>query len=180
MPDSVQPISLNNPPKTIIEETPQFGMWVGFLYIIYFIALYVWATSFGNILHEIVNRYIHDPLEVEEALRAFWGFWGRDYLIKWSLAAMIVFYPVFAVVHILIQRFMISRPEIVNIRARKILIYITLVGTFLISCYQLVKFVYSYLDGTITLKTFVHFGVTLAIASLIFIYYFLQIKVDKK
>lgn len=164
----------------LIKEIPQYGMWIGFLYILYFICLYVWATSFGNIVHEIVNRYITDPLELEEAKRAFFGYWGGDFIIKWSLSALIVFYPVFAFIHLLIQQFIIKRAETVNIRARKILIYITLVGTFLISCYQLTKFVYGFLNGTITFKTFVHFAVTLSIAGLIFIYYFFQIRKDKK
>src|SRR4030042_6278264 len=142
-------------------------MWVGFLYIIYFIALYVWATSFGNILHELVNRHVQDALELEEASRSYMSFWNRDYIIRWALSGLIIFYPVFAFIHILIQRYFENRPEIVNIRVRKILIYITLIGTFLIACWQLSKFVYTYLNGTVTLKTFVHFGVTLLIASLI-------------
>lgn len=165
--------------KTEVLEIPQFGMWVGFLYIIYFIALYVWATSFGNILHEIVNRYVKDALELEEARRSFFGFWGTEYVIKWSLAALVIFYPVFVFVHLLTVRLVNNRPETINIRVRKILIYITLIGTFLISSYQLVKFVYSFLDGTITFKTFVHFGVTLGIAGIIFIYYFFQVRKDK-
>lgn len=166
-------------PKPAVSEIPQLGMFIGFLYIIYFIALYAWATSFGNILHEVVNRYIHDALEVEEARRAFFGFWAQDYVIKWSLSTLVIFYPVFALVHLLIQHFIINRPETINIRVRKILIYLTLTGTFLVSCYQLVKFVYAFLDGTVTFKTFVHFSLTLSIASLIFIYYFFQIKKDK-
>jgi len=172
------PVSDSKPFTQPTAEIPQFGMWMGFLYIIYFIALYVWATSFGNILHGIVNRYIQDALELAEASRSF-GFWTPDYIIRWSLSALIIFYPIFVFTHLLIQHYVVSRQETVNIRVRKILIYITLIGTMLISCYQLAKFVYSYLNGTITLKTFVHFGVTLSIAGLIFIYYFFQIKRDK-
>lgn len=178
-PQSTSPVPAPKPVAKSIPEIPQFGMWIGFLYIIYFIALYVWATSFGNILHEIINRYVQDALELEEASRAYMSFWNRDYIIKWSLSALIIFYPVFAFTHLLIQRYIGGRPETVNIRVRKILIYVILIGTLLVSCYQLVKFVYTYLNGTITLKTFVHFGVTLSIASLIFIYYFFQIKRDK-
>jgi len=178
-PQSTPPAPAPKPVAKTIPEIPQFGMWIGFLYIIYFIALYVWATSFGNILHEIVNRYIQDVLELEEAKRAFMGLLGRDYIIRWSLSALVIFYPVFAFVHLLIQHYIVKSPETVNIRVRKILIYVTLIGTLLISCYQLVKFVYSFLDGTITLKTFIHFGVTLTIAGMIFIYYFFQIRKDK-
>ena len=176
---STPSIPVFKPVAKPVPEIPQFGMWIGFLYIIYFIALYAWATSFGNILHEIVNRYLQDALELEEASRSYMSFWSRDYVIRWSLSALIIFYPVFAFTHLLVQRYLTSRPETVNIRVRKILIYITLIGTLLIACWQLAKFVYTYLNGTVTLKTFVHFGVTLSIASLIFIYYFLQIKRDK-
>ena len=164
-----------------VSEIPQFGMWIGFLYIIYFIALYAWATSFGNIVHELVNRYVQDALELEEASRSYISyFWGRDYIIKWSLSTLFIFYPVFVLVHILVQRYLENRPETVNIRVRKILIYVTLIGTLVIACWQLVKFVYTYLNGTVTLKTFTHFGVTLSIAALIFVYYFLQIRRDKE
>lgn len=170
-------LKVEDSPKSVV-ETPQFGMWVGFLYIVYFISLYVWATSFGNILHEVVNRWVPDALEVEEASRSFW-YWGRDSIIRWSLSALLIFYPAFVLVHLLIAHLVLTRPETVNIRARKILIYITLVGTFLVSCYQLVKFVYAFLDGSISVRTMAHVGVTLTIAGLIFIYYLLQVRRDK-
>ena len=165
-------------PKPAVSEIPQFGMWVGFLYIVYFIALYVWATSFGNILHEVVNRYVPDALEKEESLRYFYYF-GRDNIIRWSLASIIIFYPIFVLIHLLIERLKINRSEVINIRARKILIYITLVGTLLIACYQLVKFVYAFLDGSMSTRTVSHFGVTLTIAVLIFVFYVFQVRKDR-
>lgn len=164
--------------RPVVDEIPQFGMWVGFLYIIYFISLYVWATSVGNILHEFVNRYVKDALETEEAIRSF-GYFGADYIIRWSLASLIIFYPIFALVHLVIAHMMVVQPETVNIRVRKILIYITLIGTFLISSYQLVKFVYTYLDGSTSMRVFAHFATTTAITTLIFLVYCFQIRKDK-
>ena len=139
--------------------------------------MYVWASSFGDILHEVVNRYVPDALQTEEARRAF-GYITSDYIIRWSLASLIIFYPVFAFCHLLIARLMLTRLETVNIRVRKILIYTTLIGTFLVSSFQLVKFLYSFLDGSISTRTMAHFGVTTTISMLIFICYFFQIRKD--
>lgn len=165
--------------KSAVIEIPQFGMWVGFLYIIYFISLYLWATSFGNILHEIVNRYVPDALEIEETRRSLWGLYQKDLIIMWSLAALAIFYPVFALAHLLIHRLILTRPEVINIRVRKILIYITLIGTFLLSCFQFVKFMYTFLNGSISTRTVAHFLITLTISSLIFAFYILQVRKDK-
>jgi hypothetical protein len=161
-----------------IREIPQFGMWIGFLYILYFIALYVWATSFGNIFHEVVNRYVPAALESEEARRGYMYF-GADSIVRWSLASMLIFYPIFATIHLFISRLRITRPETVNIRVRKILIYITLVGTALISAWQLVKFVFAFLNGSIDTRTMAHVGVTLLISIVIFISYLMQVRRDR-
>lgn len=178
MPELQQSANQVITPRTNFQEFPQFGMWVGFLYIIYFISLYVWATSFGYIVHEIVNRYVPDALEIEEARRVF-GYFG-DNIIRWSLASLIIFYPVFVFTHILIQRLKLRKPEIVNIRARKILIYITLIGTFWVSSFQLVKFIYAFLDGSVSTRTISHFAVTTAIASVIFVLYFFEVRKDRR
>lgn len=161
-----------------IKEIPQFGMWVGFFYILYFIALYVWATSFGNILHELVNRYIPAALEIEEARRGYLYF-GADLIIRWSLASMLIFYPIFAAIHLYISRLGMTRPETVNIKVRKILIYITLVGTAVISSWQLVKFVFAFLDGSIDMRTIAHVCVTLLISIVIFVSYLMQVRRDR-
>ena len=161
-----------------VNEVPQFGMWIGFFYILYFVALYVWATSFGNIMHEVVNRYIPAALESEEARRGYLYF-GADSIIRWSLASMLVFFPIFATIHLYISRLGMTRPETVNIRVRKILIYITLVGTALISSWQLVKFVFAFFDGSINMRTMAHVGVTLSISIVIFISYLMQVRRDR-
>lgn len=175
---SAPALKKDTPPTESI-EIPQYGMWIGFLYVLYFISLYVWSTSFGNIVHELVNRYVKDALELEEVNRSLGMLLGSNYVINWSLSAIVVFYPVFAISHLVIAHFILKKPQTLNIKVRKLLIYITLAGTFLIGCWRLVKFVYAFLDGTVTFKTFLHFAVTLSIAGIIFGFYFWQIKRDK-
>lgn len=162
-------------------EYPQFGMWVGFLYVIYFIALYVFATSFGSILHEYINRYISDPLEVEQVKRSLFGIFGdlSSVWLRSYLSALVIGYPVFAFLHLYLASLKKQRFEVVNIRARKIFIYITLIGSFWIGCYQLIKFVYTFLDGSISTRTLAHLAVTFSIVSIIFVYYLFQVGKDR-
>lgn len=67
-----------------------------------------------------------------------------------------------------------------NLRSRKILIYITLIGTFLILLGNVIVTCYDLLAGNITENIIRHLLVTLLIAGPIFFYFFSEVKNDKK
>lgn len=170
VPSSLSVPTLPPPP------VPHFGMWVAFQYIILFISLYMSATSFAGILHYAVSKLIPDALDKTSYLGSFYD----NYLIRGYLAALIVAFPIFAFLYLLLKKQVLATPAIRNLRARKQLIYITLVGTFLIMFYDVIRTVYDLLSGAVTARSIANFFITVLVAGSIFIYFILEVKGDRK
>lgn len=165
-------------------HNPNVGMWVGFIHVVFFISLYFLATSSANILHEAVNRFVKDPLELETATRSYLGLFGigsfKDYWLRYNLAALIVSFPIFISLFVYIERLISSNKGIADIRIRHLLIYISLVGTFLFFNYALIKVLYAFLDGSLNTRSILHMLVTVSISLIIFVYYLFAVKGDRK
>ena len=161
----------NLPPPPV----PRFGMWVAFQYIILFISLYISATALGGLLHTAVDRIFQDRINQYD-----YGSTINSYLLNVYLAFLIVGFPIFAYLFITLKRQTIKKPAVKNITSRKILIYITLVGTFLIMVGHLIGTIMSFLNGSIALSSIFHLGVTFLIAGTIFVYLLLAVKEDRK
>lgn len=160
---------------------PQVGMWTGFVYTIFFISLYVLATSTANILHVLVDNITIPPEPFRDYYDSgFFSLFHNTTMISVGLAAIIVSYPIFAILAILLKRQLSKKPYVRNLRSRKLLIYITLVGTFLIMLGHLISTIFNFLVGSGTLTTVGHLGVTLLIAGLIFGYFLSEVKNDNK
>lgn len=150
-------------------------MWVAFQYIILFIALYLSATAVGGILHEAVDNVFSDRINPYDYGRSI-----NNWLLNFYIAFLIVGFPIFAWLFIVLKKQAIEKPGIKNLGARKFLIYLTLVGTFLIMIGHLIGTVLSFLNGDIALSSIFHLGVTFLIAGSIFVYLLLAVKEDRK
>ncbi len=166
---------LDLPPPPV----PHFSLWVTFQYIILFITLYVSATSLGGILHHAVDNFIPDSLNQSEEYGGLF-FWYYDSLLKGYLAGILVTFPVFAFLFIRLRQQLIQQPGVRNLKARKDLIYVTLVVTFIIMISHLIGTVYGFLNGTATLRSLGHLGVNFLIAGSIFWYLLQEVKEDRK
>ncbi len=153
------------------------GMWDAFEHILLFISLYVMATSIAVILYFLVdkwspsslaavssNAYINDTAEI---------------IVRGFLAALIVSLPLFIFFYLDITKRTLKDATMRNIRARKILIYITLVTTFLTMLGHIIGVIFSLLSGSVDLNSVLHLLVTLLINGIIFAYYLLQVKEDR-
>lgn len=180
--------ALTPKPSTGIEILPpparHFGMWVTFQYVLLFISLYVTATAVSSILHYAVDEFIKDPID---KTGYGYGYSGFDYfsllfgdLILIHLAALIVTFPIFASLFLIVNKQAIANPAIKGLKVRKILIYITLVITFLILIGHLIIKVYAFLSGSLTTRILIHLVVTFAITGSIFIYLLRQVWEDRK
>lgn len=169
--------NINLPPPPV----PQFGMWVSFQYILLFISLYISFTSFGGILHYGVDKLIKDEISSTANYSYFMYFgYGNDWLLKSYIAGIIVTFPLFAFLFILLKDQLRKKPGIKNLRSRKLLIYLTLVGTFVIMIGHLISTVYGFLGGSTTLRAFAHLGVTFLVAGSVFIYLLNEVHEDRK
>lgn len=154
---------------------PHFGMWIGFLYVILFISLYVFATALGGILHYGVSDFIPDKLDTVNA-----GYTIGKTLMQTYLACLIVAFPIFAALFLLLKKQTIKTPAIKGLRIRKILIYLTLVGTFLIMLGHVIFTVYGFLGGSVTARSLADLGVTFLVAGSIFTYFLMDVWGDRK
>lgn len=168
-------------PKETSTETlppppaPRFGMWLAFHYIILFISLYVVALALGQTLHYIVNESIPDALDAASYSSYYMGT-----IVRWYLAALLVVFPVFAFLFLLAKRQILKNPGIRNFQVRKVLIYITLVITFIIMIWKLVQTVYGFLGGEISTRFVLHFLITFVISASIFFYLLNEVREDRK
>lgn len=156
---------------------PHFSMWITFQYILVFICMYVSFTALGGILHFAVDANIPDPLDASSYSysRAF-----NSFLLPGYLASIIVTFPIFAILFIVLRRQMIEKPAVKNIRSRKILIYFTLVVTFIYMIFHLISTIYMFLMGSSTSRSLLHLLINLLIAGSIFTYLLFEVRGDRK
>ncbi len=157
------------------------SMWDTFEHVLLFISLGVLATNIALLLHHFVNIWIKVPTQLSDQ-------YGLSYLedvflntfIRGFMAAIIVSYPVFSFLFLKITKRTLENPNNRSLKARKVLIYITLIITFLLVLANIITLVYNLLGGNINLNFVSHFLVTVTIAGIIFGYYLEQIKEDRK
>ena len=157
---------------------PHFGMWVAFLYIVLFICLYISFTGMGGILHHLVNQTFPDNLETRGGYS--YAATADDLLLKGYISAIIVGFPIFAILFLLLKKQALDKPAVKNLRIRKILIYMTLVGTFLLMIGHLIVTLYGFLGGTITSQAVGNLAVTFLVSGSVFVYLLFEVKEDRK
>lgn len=158
------------PPSSNIE------MWTGFIYILFFISLAVAATSIGGILHVWVDNNFPTQLS---SINSGMSYVNRSLFIAY-IAAIVVSYPVFAVLAIYLKKLIIKHPHLSHLYSRKASIYTTLVITFIILLIHIILVLLDFLSGNFTRNTSGHLLVTLLVAGPIFIYFLLAILHDRK
>lgn len=163
------------PPHKSTTLTSDFGIWITFANILLFISLYVMTISLGTLLNRSVDIWIPPAIQSTYPVSTFY-----DYTIKMSLATLIVSWPFFSILFLYITKKTTENPIIRNIRSRKLLIYLTLIVTFVIVLANLIGTVFSFLNGSVTANFLAHFSVNAGISSIVFIYLFNQVKHDRK
>ena len=166
------------PPKPTDVAVSSLGMWDSFQHILLFISLYIMATSIALILNFFVDKWFPGVSTL------LYGYTAQDTysstIFSGYSAALIVSFPFFAFFFLETNKRKIQYPEIVNLKSRKVLIYFTLVMTFIIMISHLVAVVFQFLNGNVTLNAFLHFLVTIIVAGSIFAYYLYDIRHDRQ
>ncbi len=161
------------PPSTV--SRANFGMWITFQYVVEFITLYIWATAFGGIIHFAIDKNFPDQLKTISYTSII-----GSYVMPGYLSALIVSYPIFAFLYLILKKQEGQNPEIKNIKIRKILIYFTLIIAFIILVSQLISGVFSFLNGSASLNSFMHILATIIIAGSIFLCFLFNVREDRK
>jgi hypothetical protein len=91
-----------------------------FLYLLNFITLAFWTVALWQIWDDLVRRWFPDPLSFQSGTSL-----KED--IAWQVGFIVVAFPIFAIVHWLIQKELARRPELYYSAIRRWLTYIALV-----------------------------------------------------
>lgn len=173
------PISETAPAPSQAMGNNGSNFWDVFEHVILFISLYVFTTSLGLLIHSFIDQYLPATTYNDYYSSYSYGSTWRDQLMVGYASALIVSFPVFYFLFRRITIRTLKDPSLRRGKIRKFLIYLTLVGTFVILIYKAITTVYSFLMGNITVNFLLHFVVTVGIAGAIFAYYFNEVKEDR-
>ncbi len=141
-----------------------------FLHLVAFASLYTTAISLIVLFFAYINRLLPDP-----ALTPYPQTFDSSG-IRWSMAAIIVTYPLFLFLSRMLLREIRSEPEKAYSPVRRWLTYLTLFLAALALIGDGITLLFNLLEGELSLRFLLKVFVVLVIAGLVFSYYFLSLK----
>ena len=143
-----------------------------FLYLVLFSTLYYSAWHAGSLIFDLINVAFPDP--------AFDRYRGTDFSIRWSLASLIVAFPVFLYLSRVTSREIARDPSKRGSKVRRWLTYLTLFASATAIICDLVTLVYNALGGDLTTRFLLKVLTVAVIAGLIFGYYLRDLRQEEK
>ena len=145
------------------QATPKSSPKDVFFHLLAIITLYLGAISFGALLFQYIDHYFPDILPYVTS--------GVPTAIRWSIASLIIVFPVYFWLSWSIQRDTITYPEKRQIRIRRWLFAFTLFLSAIVMIIDLITLIYNFLGGDLTTRFSLKVLVVLFIAAVIFKYY---------
>jgi len=164
-------------PKPVSNQ-PIGSMFDTFLHILLFISLYIGTIALGTVLYSLVN-YFFPAIDLYSGY-SYFGRSSSDYASTWALSSLIVTTPLFSIVFSYINKKTKDFPRIRQLKTRRILTYLTLIITFLISIFRLIILLNSIFQGNLTINAFLKFIIVIVLSSGVFFYYFNEVREDRK
>ncbi len=159
------------------ESSGNVSMWDSFEHILLFISLYSMGTSIALILHALIDQWILDSAINQYD---YYGTEWRADSLRLYLAFLIVSYPIFAYMFNRVSKKTDIEPALRRLKSRKILIYITLIVTFLLYMTSIGQTIYKLLSGSLTANFMAHALTTIILTGIVFYYYLQQVKDDRR
>lgn len=161
-------------PVPVPRPRPYLSAREAFLYLVLFATLYVSAYHLGSLLFDLLNRALPDPAD------AGYAFANAGSSMRWSVASLLVAFPVFLFVARLLGRELARNPVKRLSAVRRWLTYITLFLAAGIVVGDLIAAVYNLLGGELTLRFALKVLVVGAIAGTVFAYYLLDLRREER
>jgi uncharacterized membrane protein len=143
-----------------------------FLYLVMFTTLYLSAYHLGALLFELINGHFPDP-SMSYAN-------GNASNIRWSVASIIIAFPVFAWLSAKIGRELQQQPIKRQSAVRRWLTYLTLFVAAIVVIIDLITLVNNLLGGEITTRFVLKVIVAGVIAGVVFGYYLRDLCRDER
>ena len=137
-----------------------------FFYLLIFTTLATWTIGFGSLAFDLIDRWIFDPL--------FRGYQLSydSYSMAWSLAALLVAFPLYLVISWVAAGEAARQPEKLDSPVRKWLTYLALVIAACVFMGDLITALNHLLRGELTARFVLKACVVLALSGGVFFYYF--------
>jgi hypothetical protein len=161
-------------PVPVPKPRPYLSAREAFLYLVLFATLYVSAYHLGSLLFDLINHALPDPADARYAVMNL----GAS--MRWSVASLIVAFPVFLFVARLLARELARSPVKRLSAVRRWLTYITLFLAAGIVVGDLIAAVYNVLGGELTLRFALKVLVVGVIAGSVFAYYLLDLRREER
>lgn len=159
-------------PVPVPRPKPYVSAKEAFLYLMLFSTLYVSAYNLGRLLFSFIDRALPDPA------RAGFMLEYTSHAMRWSIASLVIAFPVFLYLSWLLGRAIRREPMKRASRLRKWLTYLTLFMAASILVGDLITLLYSFLGGELGLRFLLKVLTVGAIAGTVFTYYLLDIRSD--
>lgn len=137
-----------------------------FFYLLIFATLATWTIGFGSLAFLLIERWIVDPL-----FRGYPRVYDTDSM-AWSIAALIVSFPLFLFFSRTVAAEAARQPEKLESPVRKWLTYIALVIAACVFMGDLIAVLTHLLRGELTLRFILKACVVLALSGGVFFHYF--------
>lgn len=168
------------PPSPAVHSsiaTDSLWNWDSFEHILMFLSLYTLVISIGITLYFFVDRLF--PIAKVNSNYSLAVSEFGDIVLSGVLSAIIVSLPLFSFFFLNILSRTKKNPALRNIFARKRLIYITLIITFIIMVQNLIGTITSFLNGNLVANSMAHFTVIISLSLIVFIYFLNLVSQDK-
>jgi Domain of unknown function (DUF5671) len=143
-----------------------------FMYVVLFSALFVSAYNFGDLVFELINRAFPAPDER--------FFRSAAEAIRWSVASLVVAFPLFVYMSWLVARAIRRDPTKRASKVRRQLTYLTLFVAACILVGDLITVIYSFLGGELTVRFLLKAATIALIGGGGFAYYLTDLKSDER
>jgi hypothetical protein len=161
-------------PVPVPKPRPYLSAREAFLYLVLFATLYISAYHLGSLLFDLLDRALPDPADARH------GFVDTGSSMRWSVASLLVAFPVFLFVARLLGRELARNPVKRLSAVRRWLTYITLFLAAGIVIGDLIAAVYNVLGGELTLRFALKALVVGVIAGTVFAYYLVDLRHEER
>jgi len=161
-------------PVPVPRRRPYLSAREAFLYLVLFATLYITAFNTGLVLFAIVDRWLPDAAQRDDAAR-----WAIE-AARNGTAGLVIAFPIFLFVAALIGRAMAREPEKRGSKVRKWLTYITLFVAALVLIGDLTFLVQRLLSGELPTRVLVKTLVVFAIAGTVFGHYLADLRREER
>ncbi|MFH0873624.1 MAG: DUF5671 domain-containing protein [Candidatus Komeilibacteria bacterium] len=165
-----------NFPIAVPKRKPYLSAREAFMYLLTYVTLYVSSFNLGALIYQFINRAFPDAtIPVGQLYDAAVNPSG----IRFNLASLIIAFPIYLWLTIILNRSAAKNPEARSSRVRKWLTYLTLFVTVGVMIGDLIALLNRLFNGDITMRFGLKFLTVLVIAGVVFVYYLRDLRKEE-